>query len=170
MKHLRGLILLLIPIIVKSQKDFTPTDQVKITGNVKSNIVFTLNSINQYPVYALDSLVINNHLLQRRRVIHNIKGVRIKDVLEEAVLSEESPKLFSEFFFTCVATDGYKVVYSWNELFNTEVGKQVYIILESDGKKASESGDRIVMLSGGDQATGRRYIKNLAEIKVERVK
>ena len=40
MKHLRGLILLLIPIIVKSQNDFTATDQVKITGDVKSNITF----------------------------------------------------------------------------------------------------------------------------------
>ena len=161
---------MLIPIIVKSQNQFTPTDQVKISGDVKSNIVFTLNSINQYPVYTLDSLVINNHLLQRRRSIHNIKGIRIKDILEEVLLNEESPRLFSEFFFTCVSTDGYKVVYSWNELFNTEVGKQVYIVLESDGKKISESGERIVMLSAGDQATGRRYIKNLVEIKVERVK
>lgn len=170
MKHLRGLILLLIPIIVKSQNEFSPTDQVKITGNVKSNIAFTLQSINQYPVFTLDSLIINNHLMQRRRAVHNIKGVRLKDILEEAALNEESPKLFSEFYFTCVATDGYKVVFSWNELFNTEVGKQVYIILESDGKKATESGERIVMLSAGDQATGRRYVKNLAEIKVERVK
>ena len=108
--------------------------------------------------------------MQRKRAIHNIKGIRLKDILEKAGLNEESPKLLSEFYFNCVATDGYKVVFSWNELFNTEVGNQVYIIIESDGQKGNLSADRIAMLSAADQATGRRFVKNLAEIKVERVK
>ena len=170
MKHLKGLIFLLLPLFVQSQNQVTPSEEVKITGNVKNSSVFSLQSIAQYKVYTLDSLVINNHLMQRRRAIHNIKGIRVKDVLEKAGLNEESPKLLSEFYFACVATDGYKVVFSWNELFNTEVGNQVYIIIESDGQKANLSNDRIAILSAADQATGRRFVKNLAEIKVERVK
>lgn len=170
MKHLRGLLFLLIPLFVRSQNQFTPSNEVKITGNVKINITFSLQTIAQYKTYTLDSLVIYNHLMQKRRTVHNIKGIRVKDILEKAGLNEESPKLFSEFYFNCVATDGYKVVFSWNELFNTEVGNQVYIIIESDGQKAIQSNDRIAMLSAADQATGRRFVKNLAEIKVERVK
>jgi hypothetical protein len=170
MKHLKGFIFLLFPLFVQSQNQATPSEEVKITGNVKNSSVFSLQSIAQHKVYTLNSLVINNHLMQIRRTIHNIKGVRIRDILEKAGLNEESPKLLSEFYFNCIATDGYKVVFSWNELFNTEVGNQVYILIESDGQKANLSGDRIAILSAADQATGRRFVKNLAEIKVERVK
>ena len=107
---------------------------------------------------------------ERKRAIKNIKGVLLKDVLEKAGLNEEKPKLFSEFYFTCIATDGYKVVYSWNELFNTDIGAQVLVITEEDGKKADAINDHIAILSPLDKATGRRYVQNLQEIKVERVK
>jgi hypothetical protein len=170
MKHLKGIILLLIPIIVNSQNEITPTTEVRITGQVKSTVAFSLQKADQYTVYKLDSLVIYNHLMERKKAVHDIKGIRVKDILEKAGFSEQNPKFLSEYYFTCVASDGYKVVYSWNELFNTEAGNQVYIVVEAEGKKADLMGERILMLSASDQATGRRFVKNLAEIKVERVK
>ena len=109
-------------------------------------------------------------MLERKRVIKNIKGVLLKDVLAKAVLNEEKPKLFSEFYFTCIASDGYKVVFSWNELFNTDIGDHVLIITEQDGKKAETINDCIAILSPRDKATGRRYVQNLRTIRVERVK
>ncbi len=91
-------------------------------------------------------------------------------MFEKAGLNEEKPKLFSEYYFTCIATDGYKVVFSWNELFNTEVGHKVMIISEAGGKRTEDLDDHIAIISPLDKATGRRYVKKLQEIKVERVK
>lgn len=90
--------------------------------------------------------------------------------MEKAGLNESKPKLFSEFYFTCIASDGYKVVFSWNELFNSDMGNQVMIITEEDGKKADTIDDHIAILSPLDKNTGRRYVQNLQEIKVGRVK
>jgi len=42
----------------------------------------------------------------------------------------KKPKEFSGIYIVLTASDGYKNVYSWNELFSTEVGKHIYIMTE----------------------------------------
>jgi len=78
--------------------------------------------------------------------------------------------VLSEYYFVCIASDNYKVVFSWNEIFNTDTGKSVYIITSQDGKPAAETDTRIALISPKDQMTGRRYVKGLQRIVVERVK
>jgi len=64
----------------------------------------------------------------------------------------------------------YQVVFSWNEIFNSKNGDGIYILTEHDGKPASAADDRIALISGGDTATGCRYVKRLKKIIVERVR
>ena len=94
----------------------------------------------------------------------------MKDLLGSVDFKSESPKTVSEFYLTLIASDGYKVVFSWNEIFNTEVGDHTYLITEKDGKKIQDLNERILVLSASDYKTGRRYIKGLQEIVVGRVK
>jgi hypothetical protein len=153
-----------------AQKNNTATNEFAITGEVKAPLKFSLKLATGFTSHSTDSIVIYNHLHERKRAIHNIKGILLKDVLEKAGLNEDKPKLFSEFYFTCIASDGYKVVFSWNELFNTEIGDQAMIITAEEGKNADTIDDHIALLSPLDKNTGRRYVQNLQEIKVERVK
>lgn len=147
-----------------------PSDKFVIEGKVKNSFSFSLDQSVQYKAAGIDSIVIYNHLMQRKKVIKNIKGILLKDVIEKAVIDISSPKLLSEIYITCIASDNYKVVFSWNELFNTDIGNHVLVIMESDGKQAKDNEDRIVILSGSDQATGRRYVKGLVKIIIEQVK
>jgi len=164
------LVLLLSASFAHSQENVPPTDKFVVEGKVKSSFGFSLDQASQYKTIGIDSIVIYNHLLQRKRAIKNIKGVLLKDIIDKAVIDMPSPKLLSEIYITCVATDNYKVVFSWNELYNTDVGNHVIVITESDGKPAKEGEDRIAILSAADQATGRRFVKSLAKVIVERVK
>ena len=75
----------------------------------------------------------------------------------------------NEFYFTCITSDKYKVVFSWNEIFNTEIGNNIFIVTEKDGFKGKEIKDRILILSRSDLIKGRRTIKNLSEIIVSQV-
>ena len=164
------LLLLLMPSALLAQKRANPTNEFIIDGNVKNKLTFSLQDAGTFNTSSIDSVVIYNHLQERKRAIKNVKGILLKDVLEKAGLNEDKPKLFSEFYFVCVASDGYKVVFSWNELFNSETGNHVYIITEEEGKKAAAINDHIAIISTSDKATGRRYVQNLQEIKVERTK
>jgi len=156
--------------IAYSQENVPPTDKFVIEGKVKNSFSFSLDQAGQYKTTGIDSIVIYNHLLQRKRVIKNIKGVLLKDIIDKAVIDISAPKLLSEIYITCVASDNYKVVFSWNELFNTDIGKHVMVITESDGKPAKDGQDRIAIISTADQATGRRFVKSLSKIIIEQVK
>ncbi|HMC87324.1 MAG TPA: hypothetical protein VKI61_17485 [Chitinophagaceae bacterium] len=146
------------------------TEQLTVEGKVEKPFVFTLKDAGEYKIYSVDSLVIYNHLHERKRTVRNIKGILLKDILSKVVIDEKSPKLLSEFYFTCLAADGYKVVFSWNEIFNTEIGNHIMIATEADGLKGEMMPDRLQLLSVADIATGRRFMKGISKIIVDRAK
>ncbi|HEX6170363.1 MAG TPA: hypothetical protein VFZ33_11745 [Chitinophagaceae bacterium] len=77
-----------------------------------------------------------------------------------SVDSTENHKVLSGYYFVCIASDEYKVVFSWNEIFNSDVGKSVYIITGQDGNWAYVLDNRIALVSSKDHMTGRRYVKD----------
>ena len=154
-----------------AQKENIPTtENFSIEGKVKKGIVVSLEDLSSYKSYFIDSIVITNHLGERRSTLKKVKGVLLKDILVKVEIDSESPKVFSEYYLVCIASDNYKVVFSWNEIFNNDTGKSVYIITNVDGKSASVLDSRIALVSPKDQMTGRRYVKGLQKIVVERVK
>jgi uncharacterized protein YbaA (DUF1428 family) len=169
MKKLPVITFIILSFSSLSQEKVNTTEMVSIEGMVKNPIKFSLGGLKDYKVKQIDSIVIYNHLMEPRRTIKNIKAVLLKDILDKSGFDVTLPKLLSEFYITCIASDNYKVVFSWNELFNSNVGDSVVIIIEADGKKAEQLPDRIAILSVSDHITGRRYIKGLQKIIVERV-
>ena len=135
MKFLALIFVSLLCCITQAQKNNRLTKGFVINGNIKHALTFSLKDAGNFSSHSIDSVVIYNHLHERKRIIRNIKGVLLKDVPEKAGLDEENPKLFSEFYFTCIASDGYRVVFSWNEIFNTELGNKILVITEEDGQK-----------------------------------
>jgi hypothetical protein len=152
--------------VVLAQEKLNPTHQFTISGQIKKELVITMDSLNSYPIKTIGDIKVTNHLGDFKHQDDKLKGVLLKDILSHAELAANSPKLYSRFYFTCVGADGYKVVYSWNELFNTEVGNQVYILMEKNGIKADKMPESLQMASMLDFKTGRRYLHNLDKIIV----
>jgi hypothetical protein len=114
------------------------------------------------------SVMLLSPITQARGEAKQLKGILLRDVLESIEIKSESPKQLSEFYFVCKATDGYKVVFSWNEIHNSKVGDAVFIITEKVGKPAEQLPESILLLSPQDFKTGRRHIKSLQLIEVKR--
>lgn len=129
----------------------------------------TLQALDTFQQTTVGDVPVKNHLGESKFIIKNMKGILLKDILKTVSYNAETPKALSEYYFTCVASDGYMVVFSWNELYNTSIGDHVYIITEEDGKKAVANEDRIALISTSDVNTGRRYVKYLSKIIVNRV-
>jgi len=152
-----------------AQEPLKQTLSFSISGKVKNSSVITLDSLNSYPVKVIGDIKVTNHLGEFKHEDDQLKGVLLKDILIHTLLNASSPKLYSRFYFACVGNDGYAVVYSWNELFNTEVGNHVFILMEKDGIKADKMPESIQMTSTLDFKTGRRYLHNLEKIVVGEV-
>ena len=171
MKSILVLVFVFIAFSLSAQKENIPTtENFSIEGKVKKAMTLSLADLSSYKSYSIDSIVITNHLGERRSSLKNVKAVLLRDILNKAEIDSETPKVLSEYYLVCIASDNYKVVFSWNEIFNSPTGNSVYIIISQEGKQASTLDNRIALVSPKDQMTGRRYVKGLQKIVVERVK
>ncbi|MCH5717672.1 molybdopterin-binding protein [Niabella hibiscisoli] len=125
--------------------------------------------LSKYGTHLKDSFRITNHLKEPRSLLKDLKLVLLKDVLESVEIKSPGPKQLSECYLVAEASDGDKVVFSWNELFNTSVGDEVYLVEGYDGQAGVQMPNRIALLSTTDHATGRRYVKGLKKMVIKRV-
>jgi len=163
------LICILANLAVFGQRKITSTDSFKIQGKIKSESIFTLKQLDSFPKQILKDQILYNHLGEIKDTVKNCKGVLLKTILSKVEYVFEKPKELNEFYFVFVASDNYKVVFSWNEIYNTEIGNNLFVITELNGKKLNDIEQRIILSSTSDLKTGRRYIKGLEKIEVKKV-
>jgi hypothetical protein len=172
MRFVQTLIVILVfaTLTVNSQDKLKTTTSFTISGEVKAPLTVNLTDMKKWKERPIDDIVITNHLGEKKSESKGLKGVLLRDVLSGVEINSESPKVLSEYYFVCKATDGYAVVYSWNEIFNTAVGDTAFIVTEKNGKKMDTMDDSILMVSSKDFKTGRRHVKSLTSIEVKRAK
>lgn len=152
-----------------AQEKVAATHEFTITGKVSKGKTITVADLEKLNTQKIGDITITNHLGVTKGVAKGLKGVLLKNVFDGIDFTEENPKKLSEFYLTCIAGDGYKVVFSWNEIFNTETGNSLYLVTEKEGKSVRDMDERILLISPKDLKTGRRYIKGLNKIVVGRV-
>ncbi|MHA4895320.1 molybdopterin-binding protein [Pedobacter sp. PWIIR3] len=164
---MRSLFILLLSVMISAVHAQEST-QFVISGKVKQPITINLASLKKYKISSLDSMTVYNHLMVRKGKILNVKGVLLKEILTKVEIISDSPKTLSEYYFVCTANDNYKVVYSWNELFNSPIGDQVMVLISYETDSGKQGGN-IAIISPTDRATGRRFVKGLSSITVFQV-
>ncbi len=162
-------LLIALPLGLFAQKDIAPSDSFIVTGQVEQEKTISMEDLQKMPSLIIGDLSITNHNGEPRNTAKEMKGLLLKDLLSDVVFKCESPKYLSEFYFTLIATDGYKVVYSWNEIYNSATGDNIYIVTEKEGKNIAEMKDKILSVCTSDLRTGRRHVKGLSQIVVSRV-
>lgn len=165
---MRYITLVILFICISANAQVTST--LTVEGAITNPYVIKFDELKNLKSISLDSLVILNHKMERKSSLKKIKGVLLRDVLAKAEFSVNSPKILSEFYIVCIADDGYKVVYSWNELFNSETGNQTLVLTEVNGVSVLNHKEGIILVTPTDKATGRRYVKNFSKIRIEKVK
>jgi hypothetical protein len=155
---------------VGAQHDIKPTSSFVVSGEVKTPLTVAIADLKNYQESVIGDVTITNHAGEKKSVAKALKGVLLKDILSKVEFVHENPRELSTFYLVCKANDGYTVVYSWNELFNTTVGDGVFLITEREGQSASSLNDSMMMISASDQRTGRRHVKGLASIEIRRIR
>lgn len=166
-KNITAIILICCSAMALAQRNVVPTEKFRVFGKVKSEYTFTVADLEKYAAKPIPDRVIYNHKGEIKDTIKNLKGVLLTEVLAKVDFVYDKPKTLNEFYFVVSASDGYKVVFSWNEIYNTETGNNLYFITSMGGKKLSELPERIVLLAASDLKSGRRYIKSVEKIEVK---
>lgn len=160
---------LLITVSLHAQRLITPTNSFSISGKIKYEKVITLNELDSFQTKHINDQLIYNHKGELKDTLKALRGIPIKAIFNQLEYIYDKPKTLNEFYFVFIASDGYKVVFSWNEIYNTSAGDNFFIISEMGGKKLQDLDQRIIFLSTADLKSGRRYIKGLERIEVRQV-
>jgi hypothetical protein len=95
--------------------------------------------------------------------------VRLTDILEKAEILTLGHNDVKKMAIIATASDGYKVVFSWSEIFNSPVGEGVMVFFEKNGLPLADDEGRIALVSSKDTRTGPRHVKWLQDIEVRKI-
>jgi hypothetical protein len=163
MKKILPFLFFLVSIPVVFAQD--PTNELKVTGKVKKEKTFTLNDIRTRKILDLGDLN-TSCSTKKKEDSKGVKAILIKELLDSVRFQYASPRELNQFYFRFEASDGYTLVYSFNEIYNTETGNHLYIVTEKDGKTMEQMDNRILILTTSDLKSGNRNMRNLARIVV----
>ena len=137
-----------------------------IRGKVKKEIRISVHDLASFKDSSLGNIDIVNHKGDILKQFKQVQVVPLKTILEKAALDFVKFKELFGYYFVCKATDGYTVVYSWNELFNGNAGKNIYLITAHDGVGLEAMDERPILLVMGNASSGRISLKGTAVIEV----
>jgi hypothetical protein len=92
-------------------------------------------------------------------------GVLLRDVLARAVPADNN-RAARTLIFEAVATDGYRAVFTWGEIFNSSAGEQVLVISAQDGRPLGAEQGPLALRALADLRPGPRHVRNLCGLAV----
>ena len=91
-------------------------------------------------------------------------GVPLGRVIVAAAGDDRQGRDQRGWVFEAIATDGYRAVFSWGELFNTDAAEQVLVITAKDGQPLSAVEGPLALRALADRRPGPRHVRNLCAI------
>jgi hypothetical protein len=175
MNNLKQILYCLLPFVflsstmLRSQHIVPSSDSLIIFGEVEKPTTLALPSLSQFEKTIISDQIIYNHKGEIKDTLKGLQGINLKTLLKTIQLRYEKPKELNTMIFIFTATDGYKVVLSWSEIYNTSCGNHFYLITQMKGQPIEKMKDRLLFLASQDIKTGRRYIKGLQSIEIKRI-
>ena len=99
--------------------------------------------------------------------IGRCKGVLLADIINISQADIRDHNDTKKMVVVAAADDGYKAVFSWQEIFNTPNGEGIIVLLEKDGELLGDGHGGVDLLSSRDYFTGPRYVRNLQSLQID---
>jgi type III secretory pathway component EscV len=143
------------------------THQIEVKGEVEFPLELNADSLQKMKFETMNNAIAikKNGRLRKNNII--TKGVLLKDILEKAKIKQNGHK-DRDFYIVARASDNYKAIFSWAEIFNNPTGDSTFVLFEENGKPAKK-GD-MVLFCKNDIDAGPRHVYWLKSIEVYRVK
>ncbi len=145
------------------------TTSITVSGAVENSLTLGVDDLRAFPTQKVSEVPLVCQSGANVGKIENFRGVRLRDILEKANVVAPAHNDVKKMVVIAGASDGYRVVFSWSEIFNSPVGEGVYVFFEKDGKPLADDQGRIAMVSTKDLRTGPRHVKWLKDIEVRKI-
>lgn len=148
--------------------DSTPlvSREVVVSGRVNRRHSFDLTGLMRLPTQLtgpLDVVCLSGRTVRSAR---EYKGVRLTALLDIARLRLPQARDFTRAYVLAQGADGYTVMFSWHELYNTPIGVGALVVYERDGRPLGDDEGGIGLISTGDLRVALRQVRALTRLSV----
>ncbi len=162
------LALLLAPALSAQQDSLARfvSKSVTVSGKVSKPLTLALADFSGFTMHTAENVPIISYSGTPKEPIRSCKGVLLRDVLDKAGIVFEDKRDFNRLVIKATATDGFQTLWSWHELYNSDAGNYIFIVIEKDGKLLSAREGNFMLISTKDLKTGPRHVRWLKSIEV----
>lgn len=154
----------------ETPRDHWEGNTVRITGQVRAPVVVSMKELcGMEEVEEVRDLMIICGTGTPKGRIENCKGVLLENVIRKADVIKDGHNDTKKMYIVASAPDGYKVVFSWQEIFNSPMGEGVMILIEKNGESLCDKNSGLELISAKDYFTGSRIVMGLDTIEVKMV-
>ena len=139
---------------------------IRIVGRVKQPLVLHAEELCAMATEELKDLPIYCGTGNPKGSISSCRGVLLENVIGMAEVIKAEHNDTKKMYIVASAEDGHKVVFSWQEIFNTPIGGGVMILTERNGRSLCEADGDLALVSAEDYYTGARYVRGLRKIEI----
>jgi len=145
------------------------SDKITVSGAVEHTLVLSVDDLRKFPQQQISEISLQRQSGADAGKLDKLKGVLLRDILQKAAVVSKDHNDVKKIAVIAGASDGYKVVYSWSEIFNSPLGDGIIVFYERDGAALADSEGHIAMISSKDTRTGPRHVKWLQTVVVTKI-
>jgi len=172
----RGILLAIVALAAQTsavaQDSPRQSTALLVEGNVENRLSLSVADLRRFPVQQVEDIRqvrIAGAPAKDGGATRRYAGVLLRDVLAAAKPVERERHDLRRSIVVATATDGYKAVFSWAELFLSPIGDGAMVIFERDGASLPASEGPLAIVSLKDTQPGPRHVKWLERLEVRRV-
>lgn len=178
-------ILLFFTITVFAQCDDTLTereknqlyasDKLEVKGLIEHPALLTIDSLKKMKVFTGGPFNVKSRTGEVKQEFKSFKAVLLRDIVSRAGMileKKENAGTYNyekgSYYILMTATNGYRILYTYNELMFTAVGDNSFVVFEANGKEITDGG-KLLGFCITDNVTGARNIKWIKSIEVNKL-
>ncbi len=145
------------------------TNEIFVDGLVLNKLTLSVNDLEKLSGVKIGETPVICMSGETKENVQSYEGVRLKTILDKAIIQIDSKKDFNKIYIQIIASDAYEVIFSYNEIFNTKNGENIIVFYKKNGKLLDASEGEIALISTDDIKTGPRHIRWLEKIIVKKI-
>lgn len=138
------------------------TTAVTVKGDIEHELVLSVDDLRRLPVQRSDDTRSRSgpdSASTGTDAVRHYTGCLLRDVLDRAGPIEEHRFDKRKSVIVATASDGYRVVFSWSELYLSPIADGALVVYERDGAPLADDEGRIALISLKDTRPGPRHVK-----------
>ena len=151
--------------MVKSA-DYVDGTGFAVSGRVKQSCRFDIEALQAMDMVTVEDMPLICGTGDIKGRIPRCRGVLLADIINAGSVIIIDHNDTKKMFLIVSSEDGYKTIFSWQELFNTSVGEGIIVVLEKNGIPVHDGCGDVDLFSANDFLSGPRYVKRLAKIEI----